>query len=389
MIPHRSPYSAFTTRRLILAMLAVLTAVLLVAPASSQALRLEVRSGTASALAVKLDGARAAKAVSFYVDGKLRVRDHRRPWKLRRTRRVRLSPGRHTVVARARFGYGSLSARRTVLVAKSHVQRARARSARIAGSHRENRATAPPHHVVSEPPVEETPPSEPEPEPEPEPSLGPISDWHGDFETGNLSQWEVVQEVAPDRITVTHDPVRQGNYAARFEVRPGDNIGDTPPRAELATDLHEKEGEERYYRWYTYFDPSFPTEYPNSFITFTQWRAKDESGAYTSFMVWGDQIELRREGTKWSAPLTKGVWHKFVYHVKWSPDPNVGFIELYYDGQLVLPKTYVRTMAGTPGHAIGNYVKEGLYKSEEIPTGVLYQDGFVAETSFAAANEAQ
>jgi hypothetical protein len=240
-------------------------------------------------------------------------------------------------------------------------------------------------HISPNKPVESSPNPSPAPQLE---TTNTSLPWHGDFETGNISQWEVAQEVAPDRITISQNPVQQGNYAARFEVKPGDNIGDTPTRAELATDLHEHEGEERYYRWYTYFPESFPTNYPNSFITFTQWRAKDESDAYSSFMVWGNQIELRHEGTRWETTLTKGVWHKFVYHVKWSPDPNVGFIELWYDGQLVLPKTYSKTMAGTPGQAVGNYVKEGLYKSDEIPTAVLYQDGFIAGTSFAEVNNA-
>lgn len=224
--------------------------------------------------------------------------------------------------------------------------------------------------------------------PAPAPSPAPAGDgsivWRGDFDTGNLSQWDVAQRVASDRIQLTTSPRRQGSHAARFEVRSSDSIGDTAPRAEVAAELGEREGDERYYRWYTYWDPSFPTNYSNSFVTFTQWRSTDESGSMTSFMQWGDRIELRRDGTRWSAPLVKGVWHEFVYHVKWSPDARVGFIELWYDGQLVLPKTHVRTMAGSPGRAVGNYVKQGLYKSEEIPTGVLYHDGFVAGTSLAA-----
>jgi hypothetical protein len=238
-------------------------------------------------------------------------------------------------------------------------------------------------HVSQNEPVE----SSPRPAPQPETTSTSLP-WHGDFETGDLSQWETWQEVAPDRITVTQNPVRQGSYAARFEVKPGDNIGDTPTRAELATDLHEQEGEERYYRWYTYFPESFPTNYPNSFITFTQWRAKDESDSYSSFMVWGNQIELRHDGTRWATTLTKGVWHKFVYHVKWSPDPNVGFNELWYDDELVVPKVRTSTRAGSPGAAVGNYVKQGLYKSDDIPTAVLYQDGFTAGTSFAEVNDA-
>jgi hypothetical protein len=208
--------------------------------------------------------------------------------------------------------------------------------------------------------------------------------WNGNFETGDITQWGGVQRVATDRVTVTGSHRVEGSYAARFEVRPGDNIGDTAPRAELVKSTYEPEGSERWYRWWTYWSADFPTNYPNSFITFTQWRALDESRTYGNFMQWGDRIELRRGGTHWSTPLVKGVWHKFVYHVKWSPDPAVGFIELYYDGKLVLPKKHMATMAGTPGNGVVNYLKQGLYKSDEIPTGVLYHDGMAMGDSLAA-----
>jgi hypothetical protein len=212
--------------------------------------------------------------------------------------------------------------------------------------------------------------------------------WRGDFETGDLSQWEDAQEVDEDKIMVVDDPVRQGDHAARFEVEPDDNIGDTDPRAELVGTLVEDEGEERYYRWFTYFPDDFPTEDDEEFVTFTQWRATDESGAYTSFMVWGDEIELRRDGTRWSTPLEREVWHEFIYHVRWSPDPEVGFIELWYDGELVLPELRVQTMSGSPGDAVANYVKQGLYKDEDLPTGVVYHDGFVVGTSLDAVRGA-
>lgn len=310
---------------------------------------------------VKVGGAHNARTISLYVDGRLRQRDRRRPWSFRHRGRLRLGVGHHRIAVVARFQRRRQVRRRTVILYRKQERQQKTHEA-----------------VSSSEPATTTTTTTP---------TGSIF-WHGDYETGDLSQWEMIQRVAADRITVTQDPVRQGNYAARFEVRPTDNIGNTSPRAEVAADLGEREGEERYYRWYTYFEPSFPTNYPESFITFTQWRADDESGSYSSFMVWGDQIELRREGTRWATTLTKGIWHKFVYHVKWSPDPNVGFIELWYDNQLVLPLTHVRTMAGSPGAAVGNYVKQGLYKSEEIPTGVLYQDGLVSGTSFEAVSNA-
>lgn len=324
-------------------------------------------SASGSTIAVKVSGAWHASSVALYVDGRLRGTDRSWPWRFRRAAQIPLKIGHHQIAARARLRHRSQVRHRNVTVAY--------RSSRGGPKASKNPTRTSSSGSTSPAPVSSAS-SEP---------LGQSVTWGGGYETGDLSQWDLVQQVAPDRISLVHDPVRQGQYAARYEVRPGDNIGNTSTRAEVGKYLGEHEGEERYYRWYTYFDPSFPTNYPEEFVTFTQWRAEDESESLGSFMVWGNQIELRRDGTRWSTPIQKGVWNKFVYHVKWSPDPNVGFIELWYNDQLVLPRVNVRTMAG-PG--IGNYVKQGLYKSDKIPTAVLYQDGFVSGTSYSAVSEA-
>ena len=52
--------------------------------------------------------------------------------------------------------------------------------------------------------------------------------WRGDYETGDFGQWTFgVQEKTPSRATIVTSvggaPPRQGQYAARFEVDPGDN----------------------------------------------------------------------------------------------------------------------------------------------------------------------
>jgi hypothetical protein len=347
------------------AILGLLTA----ASATAAPLELDVVEPRAAnaGVAVEVSGARGARSVALYVDGDLRKRDRSWPWRLGPRGGIRLDAGKHRLAVAARFRGGTQVRRRTVLVGSRHLGSSKRRDGSIGVS---------PNRRVKSPR-----------EPEPIVPTGPVL-WQGDFETGDVSQWEMIQRVASDRITITQDPKRQGNYAARFEVRPGDNIGDTAPRAELAAFLGEQEGEERYYRWFTYFDPNFPTEYEDEFVTITQWRAVDESSDWGAFMVWGDEIALRRDGTRWSTELTKGVWHEFVYHVKWSPDPDVGFIELWYDGELVLPKFHIETMSGTPGNGVENYVKQGLYKADEIPTGVVYHDGFVSGTSLEAVKGA-
>ncbi len=199
--------------------------------------------------------------------------------------------------------------------------------------------------------------------------------WRGDFETGDLEQWDGVQRVARDRVEVRAAPGGRRGPVARFRVGPRDSIGDTDPRAELVKELDTPERSEPWYRRSTYFDPAFPTDRPGSYVTWTQWRAADESDSYGSFMLWGDQLQLRLDGTHWRRRLTKGEWHDVVYHVKWSPDPDVGFLELWFDGEPALPRKHMATMAGRPGRAVPNYLKQGLYKSRDIPEGVLYHDG--------------
>jgi hypothetical protein len=213
--------------------------------------------------------------------------------------------------------------------------------------------------------------------------------FRGDYESGDLAQFDLVQTVQDDRIRVVSEPVRQGRSAARFEVRAGDSIGDSAPRAELAlTERREvccRDGDERFYAWSTLFADDFPTD-PNKFIDFMQFKGDGDGGGPVTFMVWGEQMQVRVNGTHWRAPLQRGRWQDFVFHAKWSPDPDVGFIELYHNGRLALPRKYMATLdRGEDGRAIEAYLKQGLYRSYDFDrTGVLYHDGLVAGTSLEA-----
>ena len=213
--------------------------------------------------------------------------------------------------------------------------------------------------------------------------------WRGGFETGDLSQWDSVQRAAPDRIRVVRDPVTEGRRAARFEVRPGDSLpgtGTEDLRAEVATlRRRDPRGSERWYRWFTWFDKGFPTGDPDSFVTFTQFKKDGEGGGPVSFMVWGDQVQLRTDEIHWSARLEPRRWHEFLFHVRWSPDPNVGFVELWYDGEHVVPRTKADTMHhDEQGRVLDNYLKQGLYQAAGLPAAVVFHDGMAAGDSRAA-----
>jgi hypothetical protein len=203
-----------------------------------------------------------------------------------------------------------------------------------------------------------------------------------DFERGNLSQYDAVQRTAPDRIRLVHSPVRQGHYAARFEVRHGDKPPDTTGnRAELIGGRGKaKARTERWYVWSTLFPRGYPIV--NQWQTFLQWKNEGEGSPPLAMTVQGDEIRLsggKQDGFHlfWRAPLRPGRWHDFTAHIKWSPDPRQGFVELWHGRRLVVPRTPTATMyRDGNGRPVPNYVKLGLYRSSGIrATQVLFEDG--------------
>jgi hypothetical protein len=202
--------------------------------------------------------------------------------------------------------------------------------------------------------------------------------WKADFETKDRSQWDSEQMVSADRLAVVTSPVRQGSYALKATVKQGDDpINSSGNRNELIQMTNEPSGSEYYYRWSTMFAADFPSA--KTWQLFTQWHHSGSSGSPpVEFYVYGEEVRLNIGGSPgvivWKTPLVRGKWHDFIFHVKWSANASVGFVELYYDGQLVLPKRYIATQFS--GQV--NYLKVGLYRSDTVaPTGVVYHDNWV------------
>jgi hypothetical protein len=202
--------------------------------------------------------------------------------------------------------------------------------------------------------------------------------WRGDFETGNRNQWDGTQMMSADRLQVIPSPVREGGYSLKATVRQGDDpINSSGNRNELFKLTNEPTGSEYWYRWSTRFAPDFPSV--RTWQLFTQWHHTGCCGSPpVEFLVYGEEVRLNIGGSPgtivWTAPLVRNVWHDFVFHVKWSPNASVGFVELYYDGALVLPKRFIATQYS--GQL--NYLKIGLYRNDTVaPVGVVYHDGWV------------
>jgi hypothetical protein len=206
--------------------------------------------------------------------------------------------------------------------------------------------------------------------------------WRGDFQTGNISQWSSTEEVSSNRLQVVQSPVPPGaKYALQATVQPGDMIYGGA-RAELDYEGDSpQEGDERYYHWQSYFPEDFQPA--NYWQLFTQWHQYVSGGSPPlAMMVWGNVIQIGNENSQyfWMTPFEMGVWHDFIVHVLWSTDATVGGVEVWYDGQHVLPFTHDATLF--PNDTI--YVKQGLYRKDVIDyPQTVYHCGMTVATELS------
>jgi hypothetical protein len=212
--------------------------------------------------------------------------------------------------------------------------------------------------------------------------------WVGDFETGDYLQWSDRIDVQPgttDRITVVTSPVAQGRYALKATVYPGDLVN-SGNRAELVLrNPMFRQGDEVWFHWFTMFPEDFQTTL--DWVLWTQCHGSG-FGFPITFNLHGNELNMRvmahaydaagdwEGGVLWKAPLEKGKWMEFVLHVKFS-DSDDGFVELWKDGQLVVPKTNHPTL--DPGDYC--YLKQGIYRNKNISYPMtIYHDGMTVDT---------
>ncbi|CRK49499.1 conserved exported hypothetical protein [Rhodococcus sp. RD6.2] len=239
----------------------------------------------------------------------------------------------------------------------------------------------------------------------------------GDYETGNLDQWEICQSVAVNEscrdyggshysLQVQSEVRRQGMFAARFEVRDGD-VPTTVPGGERAEvqgppETGGNEGDDRWYQWSTEFSTTFPTDHASQgWGLVAQWHSDVDGSPPIGMYVdvgdgqWGLRINAQtapgqfiEDYAPWTTGLAQGTWQDIKVHIKWSTDDRIGFVELWHDGVQQTftgspcpgqTRCYARTLV--PG-AGPTYFKQGYYRDRNVTgAGVVYHDGFtVART---------
>ncbi len=166
--------------------------------------------------------------------------------------------------------------------------------------------------------------------------------WNGDVSTGDLSQYALVQQCAPDRTTVVPDPLGGDRKAIRFRVADTDVKPCTPtinPRAQALSPSLLEEGEDYWVGYSVLVPRDFPVtrQRGDNWISLASIYGPPYKGAGPSTMYMNtspgvNRFYYRRNGTSgydttWSMPLVRGRWVDFAIHVRLSRSAKRGFRE--------------------------------------------------------------
>lgn len=202
--------------------------------------------------------------------------------------------------------------------------------------------------------------------------------WRGDFETGTTAQWGGNPKVGSFKIV--EEPVREGKYALRID---GTNVAQRGKMDRIEFQHQPKppgtaEGTERYFGWSVFLPKAFTKELHavGFFETRNSWRQ------LMSFEVHGEDIQYSTRvpyALRWKGPgkFTPNRWHDFVVHVLWSRDPAKGFVEVWFDGEKIVPRANTATLLDeNPA-----FFQIGLFRAtSDIPESIIIDHAIEATT---------
>lgn len=246
------------------------------------------------------------------------------------------------------------------------------------------------------------------PGPRPLPPTGiPDLMWAGDVETGDLSQfedtpWNVAGGASPPDVVSDDALVRAGRYSVGFTI-PGESNGEgitSDSRNELEPRIDNfHDGDELYFGFSTYLADGFPVQ--DGWQVVTQWKNEGEGSPPLELGVEEGTFNLSGGAGHPDdadpfrtvlAPAETGVWTDWVFRIRFSPDPDQGEVEVWRNGELVLPAC--RPESGTLYPAGGgedvpdeptSYLKTGYYRNADISTpGTIYFDSWGVGTAAEA-----
>jgi MYXO-CTERM domain-containing protein len=188
--------------------------------------------------------------------------------------------------------------------------------------------------------------------------------WRGDFETGDLDQWNF--QLNAQNISVVSMPLVEGMYAAEIQLTNDATWPNGLKRVELQHApgaVRTAEGADTYFAWSFYLPATLPTD-PSQQIGY--WESGQSYQQMMAFTVTGESIRFvtrqPSNQTHWQADnmVTAQQWHRIAMHIHWSKDENVGEVNVWFDGTQVVTAAGARTLNDDNPH----FTQVGLLRGQ-------------------------
>lgn len=219
--------------------------------------------------------------------------------------------------------------------------------------------------------------------------------WQSDLATGDLTRFKELppESAGAKQPTVVTTPTRSDAHAVAFTI-PGPAPAGAVARTEVVPKFRDIEvGDDLYFGFSTYLEPGFPTDvHWQSLVQFTQ----NVDGA-PPLGLYVEDGSYRIEGgygypggaqpfNKAIHSIVVGKWVDWVIHVVFSPDPKVGYVEVWADGIQVQDRYTPPwgTLYPSSGPTTG-YVAFGYARRPDIPPpgSVVFDDLRIGTTESA------
>jgi MYXO-CTERM domain-containing protein len=213
-------------------------------------------------------------------------------------------------------------------------------------------------------------------------AAGAVVLWHGDFETGDLKQWDsstLIKTGDRDNLVLEGDNVAEGTRAAQITLRP-DIIFEpyNQSRVEVSHNgLHTKNGEDSYFAW-SFMVPAdaeirsnigYWESAPSYKNTMTFFIEPAQGGGTNLKFGTGDLGQTVR----WTTKLELDKWHRLAIHNHWSQSQSDGKVDVWYDSVQV-----VTGAVASKFNADQLFFTMGLHRSDPAPpVQVIYIDAAI------------
>ncbi|HEV7203435.1 MAG TPA: heparin lyase I family protein [Jatrophihabitans sp.] len=218
--------------------------------------------------------------------------------------------------------------------------------------------------------------------------------WTGNYDNGTLSQFDSTSwNDLPMAPAVVSSVAYNGNYAGKYVIPAGGARCENVPSMREMT-----EGDDMWFSWSTMLGSDFPVNISN-WQVIDQWKNDGTGSPPLELTVENGQFRVdggygwpgnTSSGTpkmsyQWVGAATTNVWNHWTFHVKFSSNPTVGYVDVWRDGKQVISGWHMP--GGTLYPSLNSYLKVGYYRDTAISTqGTVYQDAWKAGTTAASVS---